>query len=383
MAALERERDYYKQLTNDLGKRILQLQRENTFIIRDRKRSRVLAKLTAEIHRQSWSLSSEENFGLRFLQIVQGTLNVDRAALLFYSQGEQAFITRYSLGLDPERPRWLLLPNPPKAFSFVNSKTPLDSDLEILKTTLGCPYLLWAFNSDSGIALAIGNTSEDQQLHLPFEENDQEIVEGVLNLYAEITARRHVEQRLSRRDAILNALAFAAERIMRDPKWEGYIQEILEQLGMATGVTLVAMDEIVFDQAGAVRVVNRLEWLEPGGSNGRRPAPSPYPRFDINAFPRWKEMIRKGAIVKGALREFPPAEREILEGLRISSLFLVPIFVGEIAWGFLSLLGIIDSSRNGAGARRKPSSWPRGPSGRLFIEMKSRKPFVEMKRNTA
>ena len=87
MAAVERERDYYKQLTNDLGKRILQLQRENTFIIRDRKRSRVLAKLTAEIHRQSWSLSSEEDFGLRFLQIVQGTLNVDRAALLFLFPG--------------------------------------------------------------------------------------------------------------------------------------------------------------------------------------------------------------------------------------------------------------------------------------------------------
>ena len=47
-------------------------------------------------------------------------------------------------------------------------------------------------------------------------------------------------------------------------------------------------------------------------------------------------MIRKGAIVKGALREFPPTENEILEGLGIHSLFLVPVFVEEVAWGYLS-----------------------------------------------
>ena len=336
MATVERERDYYKQLSNDLGKRILQLQRDSTFFIRDRKRSRVLAKLTADLHRQSWSLSSEEDFGLRFLQIVQGTLNVDQVALLFYSPGEQGFSARYRLGLSSERPRWLQSPDPPKAFFFVNSKTPLDADLERLKTFLGCPCLLWAFNLESGVALAIGNTSEDQQLHLPFEENDREIVEGVLNLYAEIAARRRVEQRLSRRDAILNALAFAAERIMRNPKWEGYIQEILEQLGKATGVTLVAMEEIIFDQEGVVRVVNRREWLGPDLSNGRRQAYSPHPLFDINAFPRWKKLIRQGAIVKGTLHEFPLLEKEILEGMGISSLFLVPIFVEEVSWGVLS-----------------------------------------------
>ena len=336
MAAVERERDYYKQLSNDLGKRILQLQRDNTFIVRDRKRSRVLAKLTAEIHRQSWSLSSEEDFGLRFLQIVQGTLNVDRAALLFYSPEDLCFDARYRLGINPETPRRLLFPKPPEAFSLVNSKTPPDADLEFVKNSLGCPYLLWAFNPSSGTALAIGNLSEDQQLHLPFEENDREIVEGVLNIYVEIAARRGVEQRLSRRDAILNALAFAAERIMRNPKWEGYIQEILEQLGKATGVTLVAMEEIVFDQEGVVRVVHRREWLDADVSIGRWPALPPHPLFDINAFPRWKEMIRRGSIVKGTLHEFPLPEKEILAGLGISSLFLVPIFVEEVAWGVLS-----------------------------------------------
>ncbi len=336
MAAVERERDYYKQLSNDLGKRILQLQRDNTFIVRDRKRSRVLAKLTAEIHRQSWSLSSEEDFGQRFLQIVQGTLNVDRAALLFYSPGDQGFDARYRLGINPETPRRLLFPKPPEAFSLVNSKTAPDADMEFVKNSLGCPFLLWAFNPSSGTALAIGNLSEDQQLHLPFEENDREIVEGVLNIYIEIAARRGVEQRLCRRDAILNALAFAAERIMRNPKWEGYIQEILEQLGKATGVTLVAMEEIVFDQEGVVRVVNRREWPEPDFSNGRRPAFPPHPSFDINAFPRWNKLIRRGAIIKGTRHEFPLPEKEILEGLRISSLFLVPIFVEEVAWGVLS-----------------------------------------------
>ena len=220
----------------------------------------------------------------------------------------------------------------------MNSKVPLDSDLELVQSSLGAPFLLWALNPDSGTALAIGNLSEDQQLHLPFEENDREIVEGVLNLYIEIAARRRVEQRLSRRDAILNALAFAAERIMRDPNWEGYIQEILEQLGKATGVTFVTMDEIVFDPEGTVRVINRREWIDLSQSNDPRPDFPPHPRFDINAFPRWKKMIRDGAIVKGVLREFSPREKEILEGLGISSLFLVPVFVEEVAWGYLSFM---------------------------------------------
>lgn len=56
-------------------------------------------------------------------------------------------------------------------------------------------------------------------------------------LRREIAERIQVEKALRRRDAILEALGFAAERFLKDRFWEQSIQQVLERVGKATGVS--------------------------------------------------------------------------------------------------------------------------------------------------
>lgn len=52
---------------------------------------------------------------------------------------------------------------------------------------------------------------------------------------------------------------------------------------------------------------------------------------------RWYRMLRQGKSVSGPRTSFPPEERSILDGLRIRSLLMTPIFEGGHLWGFASL----------------------------------------------
>ncbi len=52
---------------------------------------------------------------------------------------------------------------------------------------------------------------------------------------------------------------------------------------------------------------------------------------------RWFRMLRQGKSVSGPRASFPPEERSILDGLRIRSLLMTPIFEEGSLWGFASL----------------------------------------------
>ena len=223
MNNLERERDFYRQQSDELGARVLRLQGEQTRAWREAQRSRTTASLLHAVYRLADSDVSDDQIGQRFLRVLLDTLIVDRVALFQYVPEIGHFVTQHTLGFpETDLPDFTPL-DPPEPFVFANSRTEPAPLLDCLRHAAGVPHLLWAFHSRSGLALLAGNASEDQHLRRPFEAGDREILEGALNVFAELVERQQAQRQ---RDAVLAALRESEERYrtILDSVEEGYFE---------------------------------------------------------------------------------------------------------------------------------------------------------------
>ena len=157
-------------------------------------------------------------------------------------------------------------------------------------------------------------------------------IDGVIE---DITERKQQEDALHRREAILEAVAFAADRFLKSADWESSIQEILARLGNATQVSRVYIFEKHLSPAGRLLTSQRHEWVSekitPQIDNPLMQ------NFDIvtAGFTRWEKTLTKGKVLHGNIRDFPVRERKILSTQNILSIAVVPIFTGQTLWGFI------------------------------------------------
>ncbi|MCA1646449.1 MAG: GAF domain-containing protein [Chloroflexi bacterium] len=119
-------------------------------------------------------------------------------------------------------------------------------------------------------------------------------VTRVICSFIDITDRKRSEEQLQHRDAILEAVAFAAEQLLSAPDWEHSIDTVLRRLGAATGVSRV--------------------YIVPA-TPGELPDTSP--------------------IIQGRARAFPADEQAELAADGVCSIVVVPIFAGPTWWGFV------------------------------------------------
>lgn len=157
-----------------------------------------------------------------------------------------------------------------------------------------------------------------------------EQVSRVVSSFIDITEQKQSEGALRRRDAILEAVAFAAERLLTTPEWELSIDDVLSQLGVATGVSRVYLVASDADSPDAAY----HEWTADGVSP-RAGAPVHGSYLAAVGLGRWEHVLREGGIVLGDLRSFPKGEQVMLAAHGVCSLVVVPIFVGSAWWGFI------------------------------------------------
>ena len=143
--------------------------------------------------------------------------------------------------------------------------------------------------------------------------------------------RRHA---LRQRDAILEAVAFAAERLLTAAEWEHSIGEVMRQLGAATGMSRVYVVPVVTTGADARRA-SKYEWTADGVSpRAEAPSGALVPRI-ARAEPVGADSAL-GRHHRRSPAEFPG--RRAGTGwptLGVLALVVVPIFVGETWWGFI------------------------------------------------
>ncbi|MGY1631493.1 histidine kinase [Geodermatophilus sp. SYSU D01186] len=141
------------------------------------------------------------------------------------------------------------------------------------------------------------------------------------------------DQELLRRDAILDAARSATERLLgADDGWRRHLPEILGAFGRAAEVSRVFVADHVLDDQGRLCSRSIGEWDAPGipvAGNDPQLQAMPYePDFG-----RWLDLLGRGEIVSGAVRDFPQAERALFEPQGVISTVVVPVFVEGEFWG--------------------------------------------------
>jgi len=156
-----------------------------------------------------------------------------------------------------------------------------------------------------------------------------------LAVQEDVTRQKMDEAALSRRDAILEAVGYATEVLPTTKTWDDAVNQLLERLGRATGVSRAYIFENHYREDGELLTSKKYEWVAPGASPQMdNPSVSNIPVHGM-AFGRWASLLSHGRHVSGLVRDMSQAEQKLLEGQGIRSILLVPILVGQEWWGFI------------------------------------------------
>ncbi len=135
-----------------------------------------------------------------------------------------------------------------------------------------------------------------------------------------------------RHAAVLEAVAFTAERLLLVPDWNEAADEVLGHLALAADVSRAYVIENHLDEQGVLLGTVRHEWCAPGiGSLLTDPSVSAAP-WD-RGFGRWAVLHARGESITGITNELPESERAELETHGVRSIAEHPIFVGDVWWG--------------------------------------------------
>ncbi len=154
-------------------------------------------------------------------------------------------------------------------------------------------------------------------------------------LEAEISERKQAEERLRRREAILQTVAYAAESFLKAPSWEDDLDLILARLGQAAEVSRVYVFENHTDAAGELLASQRYEWVAPGVTAQLDNPDMQRISWRSGAMRRAAEILGSGGFVSSHVRDLLPAEQEMMSAQDIQSMLVVPIFASGEWWGFM------------------------------------------------
>ncbi|HKZ69009.1 MAG TPA: PAS domain S-box protein, partial [Anaerolineales bacterium] len=151
----------------------------------------------------------------------------------------------------------------------------------------------------------------------------------------DITERKQAEASIRQREAILEAVAFAAEKFLRTSDWRANIETVLEKLGQRIGASHAYLFENHLAPDGTPLTSIRYEWSAPG-----IPSDLEAPEFQNSliyepGFEQWAENLSRGEPFYGSHKSLPPAEVDQLVRRGIKSLLDMPIYVGEGWWGII------------------------------------------------
>lgn len=179
-----------------------------------------------------------------------------------------------------------------------------------------------------------GATVDLEVLATPFTYQGKPAVQVVGH---DLTERERAAEALRRRDAILEAVEFAAEQFLKAPTWEQNIQDVLGRLGDATQASRVYIFKKRADPADEALISRLYEWVAPGVA----------PQIDnlalqdlplrAGGLARWQDLLSQGDIIHGCVNQFPETEQAVLAPQAIQSLVAVPVFVGQAWWGMIGL----------------------------------------------
>jgi len=165
-----------------------------------------------------------------------------------------------------------------------------------------------------------------------FDENNE--VHGAVALIEDQTAARLAEEELRRRDAIIESLSRAGQRLLACEDPDEAISAALAEIGLAAEADRVSVHRIVEPTGGRKEAVSAQSWIRSTAT------PASAASLDVvgpDALSRWSATLQSGETISGPVRDFPSSERMALARAGIRSLALIPVAGAGRWWGVMAV----------------------------------------------
>ncbi|MFL5737948.1 MAG: PAS domain-containing protein, partial [Actinomycetota bacterium] len=155
--------------------------------------------------------------------------------------------------------------------------------------------------------------------------------QGVL---VDVTPAKTAEAALLRKESILDAAAFTADRFLRAEDWRDCVDEVLRRVGEATAASRVYIFENHPGDDGELLMSGRYEWVADGIRSTIEDEGNqnwPY----AQGYEAWPETLGHGEVVCGLAEDFGGEQTVDFAEEGILSAAIVPIFAGDEWWGYI------------------------------------------------
>jgi signal transduction histidine kinase len=142
------------------------------------------------------------------------------------------------------------------------------------------------------------------------------------------SAAAPMDAALDRRQVILDAVTFAAERFLAGDPLDAALPEVLGRIGSASGAGRVVLIQRATQTDGTF-MRRRAEWDAPGVA----PLVTPPDARGYRYFVRWADELAAGHLVAGRVGDLPDDEAIPLARDHVGSIVITPISVAGRWWG--------------------------------------------------
>ncbi|MDP2236097.1 MAG: response regulator [Bacteroidales bacterium] len=186
---------------------------------------------------------------------------------------------------------------------------------------------------DIGVKVFLLKPVENHKLFRIIDEQVHEI-QLEKKMFLEEQRRIKAEHSLFRNEQILQAVSEVGERLIQSGYNKKSINYALSRLGQGAQVSRVYIFE-VFKKDHEQYIKQTYEWIAEGIKSEMENLILQELPVKDPSFLRWAEIFSEKKTVYGLVKDFPKAERELIESQDIVSIIAVPIFVENEWFGFI------------------------------------------------
>jgi diguanylate cyclase (GGDEF)-like protein/PAS domain S-box-containing protein len=199
--------------------------------------------------------------------------------------------------------------------------------------------------------LGILGFQTEQRLHT-WAAEDIQMLRLVGEILGNAVQHKRTQQTLARRNAILEAMNFAAGQFLSPMPVKEAIAKIIERFGEATQVSRVYLFKNLPPDGEKTYASQTHEWIAAGISSQMGNQSLARLCYEDGGYSRWRDLFRQGQVIHGDIHSLPPGEIQLLEAQDIRSILVVPIFVNQRWWGFMGFDDCWDAGREWLDAER-------------------------------
>ena len=160
---------------------------------------------------------------------------------------------------------------------------------------------------------------------------------GFITTFTDVTAQRQAEQDAERHQAILEAVAEAAARILSGESWLEQTRLLLGRAGEVLGASRVILTEIRQQPGEGRQLADLVVWNAPGVPAPPLPMPPDMDAARHVAFADWWDRREQGETEQALTRDLDPGKRAFLAAIGVRSLLRMPVMIGRQVWGTVGL----------------------------------------------